>query len=146
MGVDVTPPVLANVEFSVERDVPNDCVVYSIVDLGADAWDDQTPPEKLAYRVEALSGDSPLDYYDEPMAYMRFLWVGDVERPLDFEVRVRAVDEAGNESNPMDVHVVDGVGSSANGCHIGRSMHGAIPGWLSLLVAMMWAVRRRGWA
>lgn len=142
VGVDVTPPVLTEVRYFVERDVPNDCIIHSRVDFAADASDDQTPSEKLAYYVVGLRGDSPLSYYDKPMAYMSLSWVDDPMRPLDFHVRVIAVDEAGNESNPIDVHVVDG-DQIDGGCNLVAPSGAATSAGAWLLVALAYGVRRR---
>lgn len=150
LGVDVAPPVLESVSFTVERDVPNGCNTTTNIDLFAEASDDQTPFDELGYRVEPLRGDTPIwPIYDEPLAYMHLWWVGEDSRTIDVELRVRAVDEAGNESEPIDVHVVDRLEDSDAGCSVAaRPSNAASSAALPLvliLVSMSFASRRR-WA
>ena len=137
------PPVLTAVRlYGLERGIPGGggCLTHSTFSLEADASDDLTLPEELAYRVEALRGNPPL-YYREPMAYMYFIWEEEPTDPLDFELRVRAVDKAGNESNPIDIRVTDRV--DAEGCGLAPSSDGVLPAWLSMLAAIGWCLRRR---
>lgn len=144
-GVDITPPLLTAVRLSgLERGIPGTaggCLTHSTFWLEADASDDLTRPEELAYRVEALRGDPPLYYEDEPMAYMYFVWEEEPTEPLDFELRVRAVDEAGNESEPIDIRVTDGSGTS-EGCSLSRGSDGALPACVPMLAATSGCLRR----
>lgn len=118
---DTEPPVLAEVRLvELQRGVFNGCVYQSTITLDADAWDDQTPPDALGYRVELLRGTEPQPPYPEPIAYMYLWWVDDGAEPIDVELRVRAVDTAGNESNPIDIRIDDSADDpSESGC----SMH-----------------------
>lgn len=143
---DVTPPqlfdaVVGGLERGIaptESSARGGCSTRSELWISATATDDRTAPDQLAYRVEALRGNPPL-YYDEPMPYMYFVWEEDPDEPLDFEVRVRAVDLAGNESNPIDLSVYDpGSGSPDGGCHLAGTRRPASPVGLALLLALAW--------
>lgn len=144
---DVTPPELleARVEGLVRGVNRGDCLIVSEFVVVTTAFDDRTPPEQLGWRVEALRGDPPL-YYDEPIAYLYFVWVDDPDEPLDFEIRVRAVDGAGNESNPIDLRVTDPGAGTEGGCHLARVARGsagpAAPAGAALLLALAWRARR----
>lgn len=144
-GVDVTPPVLLAVRLSgLERGLPGSdggCLTHSILSLQADASDDLTPSEELVYRVEELPDQTPF-FYDGLVTDMYYVWEEEPTEPLDLELRVRAVDMAGNESNPIDIRVTDGV-EDDGGCSIGARRSGATPAYLSLLAAMGWGLRRR---
>lgn len=122
-----------------------DCLLVSEFSVITQASDDRTSPDQLAYRVEALRGDVPL-YYDEPMAYLHFVWVDDPDEPLDFEFRVRAVDAAGNESNPIDLRVEHPGAGTEGGCQFTPAGRGATsagaPAWAALLLALGWRARR----
>jgi hypothetical protein len=146
---DVTPPQLfaaaiADLERGIvpsESEAQGGCLTRSQFSIAARATDDRTAPDELAYRVEALRGNPPL-YYDEPMSYMYFVWEEDPNEPLDFEVRVRAVDRSGNESNPIDISVYDpGSGSPEAGCQLARQHPPAPLVGPALLLAL--ALRRR---
>ena len=145
VGIDVTPPLLSAVRLSgLERGIPGSaggCLTHSYFALQADASDDFTPPEELAYRVETLPDHAPF-YYDAPIAYMYFIWEEEPTEPLDLELRVRAVDKAGNESNPIDIRVTDGVEES-EGCSLSRGSADVSSVWLSVLAAMSLRLRRR---
>ena len=148
VGVDITPPVLSEVVLSkLQRGIPagGTCSTSATISLGADASDDMTPREGLGYRVEALRGNPPPIPYDEPMSDMVFTWEEDPTEPLDFELRIRAVDAAGNESNPLDVRIADGVEAegSEGGCNLERAGSATPLAWLPMLAAMAWAFRRR---
>jgi hypothetical protein len=150
VGIDVTAPVLTAVRLSgLERGIPGTaggCLTHSFISLEADASDDLTRPEELAYRVETVSDDAP-SFYDWPMSDMYFTWEEEPTKPLDLVLRVRAVDQAGNESDSMDIHVTDGV-EDDGGCSIGvprlvAPRCGATPANLALLAALGWGLRRR---
>lgn len=149
---DTEPPVLAEVRLvELERGVFYGCVYQSIITLDADAWDDQTPPDALGYRVELLRGKEPLPPYPEPMAFMYLWWVDDGAEPIDVELRVRAVDTAGNESNPIDIRIDDSPSSPTDsGCSMQHpkqrpSAHrSAILACLLALAAAARRLRRRG--
>jgi hypothetical protein len=140
------PPVLEAVRLAgLERGVYDGCVISSSLTLDADAWDDRTPADQLAYRVEVLRGED-LSVWEAPLffRYLTFDWVDDGVDPLDVELRVRAVDAAGRESNPIDIRVTDpGDGSADAGCNMappnGRVMAACLP----LLAAAAWRLRRR---
>jgi hypothetical protein len=141
---DVTPPQLFEAFVSgLERGiVPTDsdarggCLTRSELWIDATATDDRTAPDQLAYRVERLRGNPPL-HYDEPMSYMRFVWEEDPDEPLDFEIRVRAVDGSGNESNPIDLSVYDpGSGSPEAGCQLAPRQRPVPPVGAALLLAL----------
>jgi hypothetical protein len=148
VGVDVTPPELLEVMVSelvrgiVPSDVRSTCQTHSYISISTHASDDQTPSEKLAYRVEVLRGNLPLRY-DEPMAYMFFLWEEDPTEPLDFELRIRAVDEAGNESNSLDLRVMDRVDDTSGSCAFVPARRGRHVAGMSLLLGLGWSLRRR---
>ena len=149
VGVDVTPPELLKLSASLERgiqpsddDVRSGCLKHSYFSLNASASDDQTPAEKLAWRLEALRGDPPL-YHEEPVSYMYFVWEEDGDEPIDFELRVRAVDEAGNESNPVDIRITDPGAGSDGGCALVPRRGEAPPLSALALLALAWAARRR---
>jgi hypothetical protein len=143
---DVTPPQLFEaVVVDLERGiVPTEsaarggCLTRSEFWIDATASDDRTAPDQLAYRVERLRGNPPL-YYEEPMPYMHFVWEEDPDEPLDFEVRVRAVDRSGNESNPIDLSVYDpGSGSPEAGCQLAPGHRPTPPVGAALLLAWAW--------
>lgn len=146
VGVDVTPPVLSAVRlYGFERGIPGGgggCNTHSTFAIDADASDDLTPSEQLAFRVEALRGNPPL-YYDEPIAYMYFVWEEEPTEPLDFELRIRAVDAAGNESNPLDIRITDGSEADEGGCSLLPAKAGATAAGLWVLAAIGWLRRRR---
>jgi hypothetical protein len=141
---DVTPPqlfdaVIADLERGIvpsESAAQGGCLTRSEFSIVATASDDRTAPDELAYRVEALRGNPPL-YYDEPMSYMYFVWEEDPNEPLDFDIRVRAVDRSGNESKPIDLSVYDpGNGSPEAGCQLARRHRPAPPVAPALLLVL----------
>jgi hypothetical protein len=146
VGVDVTPPVLSALRLvGLDRGIPGNgggCLTHSAFALDADASDDLTPPDELAYRVELLPDEVPFRY-EAPIAYMYFVWEEEPTEPLDLELRVRAVDQAGNESEPIDIRVTDRVAGSEGGCGLARRSGAALPAWLGMLAAMSWLRRRR---
>jgi len=147
---DSEPPVLADVRLAeIERGVYNGCVFQSSIALSADAWDNRTPADALGYRIELLRGEGPAPYA-EPMAYPHLLWADDGSEPLDVELRVRAVDAAGNESNPIDIRVSDAENfPSEGGCSVARAggaasaRRAAMSACLSVLAAAAWRLQRR---
>jgi hypothetical protein len=69
------------------------------------AADDRTPPERLGYRITLAEGtlpeglELPSTAFRQPMLH----WIDgatDDQEPIDFSVRIVAVDRAGNESAP----------------------------------------------
>lgn len=104
--------------------------------------DDRHDAEELGYYVEHVAGTLPDGMYvpGEPLRGPELpLHWGDGatndQEPLDFTLRVRAVDEAGNIGDPVEVDVTDegGAGCSTTGS--------AASGWLAVLALL--GLRRR---
>jgi hypothetical protein len=146
VGVDVTPPVLSAVRVSeLVRGIPGaggSCgPLKATLALDVDAVDDVTADENLGYRVEVLRGLAPV-YIAEPTAYMYYIWSDEPAEPLDFELRVRVLDEAGNESNPVDIRVTDNL-DTEDGCSMAPASSEAAAAWSCALAALAWRLRRR---
>jgi hypothetical protein len=117
--------------------------------------DDRTGAALLGYRIVLVSGELPEGLQLPLMPVRRFQegdpiflhWVDgatDDQEPVDFVVAVSTVDLAGNESAPVEVHVLDA--GSGGGCRIGalRGAHVRAPAlWLAAFAAVALATRRR---
>lgn len=109
--------------------------------------DDRTDAEHMGYRVEVVAGHAPSDptWPTGPVralgGTLYFHWVdggSDDQEAVDFTLRIRAVDLAGNEGPPSDVRIRDD-GSSA-GCRVAGA--GVDLSW-SFVAALLFCLRRR---
>jgi hypothetical protein len=143
---DSTPPVIVDVTVGDltrgKYDPMNSCSDIGRLWLDVVATDDQTPFEKLRYRVQDLTAEEPSFYFDDPVPYFYLTWAErDDSEPLEFRLRIFVLDQAGNQSEPFDITVQDGVDE---GCSIAaRLPRTAPPVWGVLLVALAGWVRRR---
>jgi hypothetical protein len=123
VGSDHSPPTLVSVDYTLDRPADEYLDVYGCglpasLTLHIQGDDDQTPPEALRYRSEGVGGaDAHWFDYPDPVDALWFHLVEEAGReerePLEARIRVWAIDEAGNESEPMDVRVVE---DGASGC------------------------------
>ncbi len=107
-----------------------------------------TAPERIGYRFTLAAGELPPgltlpDTAVEPNASdaVDLFWNGSTGRPIDFTLRIVAIDRAGHESAPQSLNIKS---DDSHACAVARG-HTARPGliaWLALLVAA--GVRRRG--
>jgi len=112
------------------------------------ATDDLTPPERIGYLFTLVSGSLPaglvLPGAVEPRGgEVAFGWVDgadDDQEPIDFTVRVVAIDLAGNQSVAQMVRVTD----EGSGCTVARrpAADGG-PAALALVAGALLAARRR---
>jgi hypothetical protein len=103
--------------------------------LDIDADDDRTAPEKLRYRVQDMTQEGSVFYYDEPVPWFNITWIDDGHRALDFRLRIFAVDQGGNQSAPFDLRVRDA--EPAEGCGMTPVASGptAALGWVLFVLA-----------
>jgi hypothetical protein len=145
MLTDHTPPVIADVTVDLMRgkyDRMNSCSDLARLWLDVVATDDQTANGKFRFLVQDVGGDEPFFYYDEPVPYFFLVWSErDASEPVDLRLRIFALDEAGNQSEPFDITIQDGV--EDEGCNIAPSPRGAAPAWSWLLGALATLLRRR---
>jgi hypothetical protein len=160
-ATDQTPPVLPPLAAPrITRGKgpePSGCgsAASSCDDLGeiafhAQATDDTTPAAKIGYLFTLEAGSLPpglaLPGAVEPFAGgLAFGWIDgatDDQEPIDFTVRVVALDLAGNESAPQMVRVTDGSGSSG-GCAFARPRAPSRGLAFAALAALLLAARRR---
>lgn len=109
--------------------------------------DDVTPSENLGWRVET-DGDLPdgLVVPEGPMFYfspneISWVWLDDAthkQEPFDFTATIFAIDEAGNESEPTLIDLVDR--GRGNGC---STAPGGTTGFLAIVAAFLLARTRR---
>jgi hypothetical protein len=118
--------------------------------------DDRTPEEKLGFRVELVAGNAPSNSTwpsdpNAPSATVRahvgrtlFLHFEDGEdedqEAIDFTLRVRAVDLAGNEGPPTEIRIRDS--GSDSGCRVASGSVDLSPVFALLLGALAWARAR----
>lgn len=149
VGFDTEPPVLEDVNL-VELTRGNgivdrsDCTKPGLLILETVVRDDQTPSRLMRYRVERLRGNEPGFTYGLPVRALWFRVFAGPDDPIDFDLRLRAVDEAGNESEPFDFAIRDGV--IGDGCSLPRAPTAPSPIRTFLLFAPVCgalAVRRR---
>ena len=77
--------------------------------------DDQSPPEAIGYRIEAIAGDVPdglLPGYDARAQSdeLFLVWIDgadNIQESLAVTLRITAIDEAGNLSAPIEVELLD---------------------------------------
>lgn len=115
--------------------------------------DDRTPAESLGYRVELVSGQAPEGllpgfdiraYVGADGVWLFLDWSDgetDEQEPLDFELRLRAVDLGGNLGEAAQPIVVNDPGSGG-GCATGASSLTGLAGFLALLLCLL-ACRHR---
>lgn len=104
------------------------------------ASDDQTPPDKMGYRVDITSGRAPFPAPGDVRAIdglLRFD-LGDSE-DYEFELAIRAVDLNGNMGPPTYTPIAE---ASGEGCasHHGRAVSF---GMLAIVIALVVGRRRR---
>jgi len=136
-GIDQMPPTLAPLpapqitrgkapEQSGCTTSASSCDDLGSIGLSLQASDDVTPPTQIGYRLTLAAGSLPADLAlpggaIESLGGMLWLrWVDgatDDQEPIDFTLRVVAIDLAGNESAPQTVRVTDG---SGGGCTVAR--------------------------
>jgi MYXO-CTERM domain-containing protein len=139
IGLDSTPPIIFDVTVDhIDRSAPNpenpcpDQLVLRVV-----AEDEQTPAEKLRYRVEDTSTTEPYFLFDEPVPYFIIF------PPFDeLRLRIYALDEAGNQSAPFAFSIDK---SADEGCSMSQGSappSAPMPAGV-LVVALAWLARRR---
>jgi hypothetical protein len=111
------------------------CVDTFFLDVVAE--DDQSPPEKLRYRLQEWGEGEWYWLYEAPVPYLHLVW----NQASEFRFRVVALDEAGNESAPFDFTYSER-GDDA-GCGLARRSRAAPFAWELLLVGLAAGVRRR---
>jgi uncharacterized protein (TIGR03382 family) len=113
--------------------------------------DDHTPAEKLGFLVSVVGGKLPqgLDVPAEPLRLplpgqqIVLSWLdgaSDDQEPFDFTLSVVALDLAGNESAPVEVHVSNDGGG---GCNIAWFRNPTAPALAFALLALAALTRRR---
>jgi hypothetical protein len=86
------------------------CGSFSSLTLDVSAIDDQTPAERIGYRLRVISGDTPRDF-NVPMQDVRafgsqlYLYFAVDDHDFDFELEIRAVDLNGNAGAPTVVAI-----------------------------------------
>jgi len=126
---DATPPVLKSAQLDVKRakdpgsSDDADCGNIGSYVLHVDSTDDVTRPEKLAYSFKLVKGTLPFELPDEPVRAQPVgspgelsSWFTDKGGAFDAVVAVSTVDEAGNVSEPVEVHASGG--SVNSGCGV----------------------------
>jgi hypothetical protein len=124
------------------------CDGFGSLALSVAPSDDVTPANAIGYRFSLAAGALPPGFsilLDQPSQVVVsdgeiwFNWTDgtDDHAPIDFTLRVTAIDRAGNESAPQMVRVIDDPG----GCAIARP-HARGRAWL-LVVVMVLAARHR---
>ena len=119
-----------------------------VIPLGA--TDDQTPPTQIGFRMSLAAGalpsglSLPSDAVKPWGDVLALNWpdgANDDQEPIDFTLRVVAIDLAGNESPPQTVRVADDPGGA--GCVVARP--GTAPeGAAGVAIgALLLVVRRR---
>ena len=125
----------------------NSCDGSSQIGLSiAGASDDRTPAGEIGYVIDVVAGDGAnllnLGPLDDPVrpdeSGTIWLMFSDSGQDVDITLSVRAMDLAGNVSDPVAVDVVD----SSGGCRSGGARVGA---WapLALVVVLLAAGSRR---
>jgi len=159
LGDTVAPQPVGSVDVRVSRGHGPDCSggrcqTDSCADLGTmgltftPPTDDRTASTDLAYRLEVAEGIPPEGLLPgftflppfSPSEGIVLSWIdgdSDDQEPLEFSLRIYAVDQAGNESPATAIEVSD-PGSSA-GCNVG-ARGSALP---LLLLPMGMIARRR---
>jgi len=158
------PPMLSLVDARVTRSkyAPpgnGDCGEVGSLELqfeaaGASAW-----PADLGVRLSLLGGSLPPPFQIPAYALvatqgtLNFAGGDDPSQPMDFTLQATAVDSAGNESSPIEVHVTD-PGRQSSGCSFaGKPSHdstlwGSFASFcllgLSLIRALRMRIHRRG--
>jgi hypothetical protein len=158
--VDRTPPVLPPIPppLITRGHGPQGCAgstVTSCDDLGEILFsvagaDDMTPAARLGYSFSLESGTLPDGFTLPPTPLepqtatsIGLAWVDgavDGQDPLDFTLRIVAVDGAGNESVPQHVQIRQG---GSGGCRVGPSARADGTGGFLVVAAAALAARRR---
>jgi uncharacterized protein (TIGR03382 family) len=154
-AVDSTPPeapVLGAV--TIERDPAGDgcweasaCQGAGSINLGIKrSADDRTSSEEMGYVIELAGGELPRNMA-LPASPVRAYWSGDSgemsfyftdrDQDVDFTLSVRAMDLAGNLSEPVMIEVGDG----SSGCSAG-ARSGSMT-MILVILALAVALRRR---
>lgn len=124
------------------------CDDIGSVVIRVSATDDNTPPEQIGYRMSVEAGSFPEGLTlpsgaVKPLGDLLVLnWVdgaSDDQEPIEFTLRVVAIDLAGNESAPQTVRVSDDPG----GCAIAPARPPFL--WVAFVAtaALLLATRRR---
>lgn len=122
LGTDGAPPVILDVTADLRRgtyDGADSCSDIGWLWLDIEAEDDLTAPEELRYRVQDMTQEGSVFFFDGPVPWFSVAWSDDGKMPLDFRLRVFAVDRGGNESEPFDLRVRDG--DDAEDCSMTRA-------------------------
>ncbi len=138
---DTTPPATPRVELlEVKRGVgPRDegcgTTISSTDDFGSVRLElgEAGGDEVVGYRFLPIDGSVPFGsayagpvVVREPVVYLGWIdGAQDDQEPLDFTLHVVAVDRAGNESEPVAIHVRD-PGRSEGGCSVGGAGSGGL--------------------
>jgi len=148
---DVAPPVLKTAQLDVRRakepgsSGDGDCGELGGYTFHVDAADDITAPEDLAYSLKLVKGSLPFAIPDQPVRVTfgrrpgrLSSWFSDSGKEFDAVVEVAMMDEAGNLSEPVEVHASgDAVGC---GCTVPSAHRGNVASGLA--VAALLLVRR----
>lgn len=151
---DVAPPVLKSAQLDVRRarepgsSGDGDCGEIGGYTFHVDAADDITRPEDLAYSLKLVKGSLPFAIPDQPVrarsgrrAGSLSSWFSDNGEEFEAVVEVAMVDDAGNLSEPIEVHASgDAVGC---GCTVPSGYRGsAAPGLAMAAVLLVRRLRR----
>jgi hypothetical protein len=131
-----------------------ECDELGIIEIAIESNDDRTPVDKIGWHIE-LTGESippitinPYDIEQNPIILSWADGAYDEQEPLDFNIRIIAVDLAGNvSSSGINVPIMHGGDDGGCGCRPGarHRVHGqyaAIVLAVVVLTARRW--RRRG--
>ena len=141
------PPLLTRGKLSMDHGClapPPDhsCDEIAMFELSAVATDDATPPEKVGYRLSLEAGKLPSGLVlpsdaveSGPGRNLAITWPDSEHAATQFDLRVVAIDAAGNESAPQVVRV-QGVDIGCGGAADPRS-------GIALLTLLLAAYRRR---
>jgi len=150
---DTTPPAAPEVgELAVSRAEDPGCTSggscdHGTVGFAVSSSDDRTATDLLGYSATVIEGEWPNDSVFMPTMRRAFddgrvlyRWSNDDGSPFYVKLEVRAIDGAGNRSEPTVVEVSDG---EFEGCGLSRARAGLWPVGVVLLGLGLAGVRRR---
>ncbi len=127
--------------------VSTSCDDAGLISIAVSAADDVSAAEDIGYRVELVEGDLPESFtlstaiWRARDGHLSLRWNDDAtddQEPFDVTLSIVAVDEGGNESQPVEIDVSDPGSTEAGGCDGSGGHLGAGAAILAML-----AMRRR---